>query len=125
MRLNRTELLQTLNNPQEKEFLRLQLVLNYEVGKPLVTATYKLEGDGLLAMLAYDTINGIGISFATEAYPQTRQLAFAIAQRFGFSGEELYANALNWVRRARMYFEQQFLAPGTPRKTHLLQNWRT
>ena len=55
----RLSLLEVLDDKFKKEMLRLQLLMNAEVGKPLVNATYMLEGDGATAFVAYDFIAGI------------------------------------------------------------------
>ena len=50
----RHKLLQFLQDPQKKAFLEVELVIIVDAGMPFVQATYKLEGDGHLALECYE-----------------------------------------------------------------------
>ena len=116
----RLSLLDVLEDKFRKEMLRLQLLINVEFGRPLVKATYMLEGDGATALFAYDIIAGIESGFATAAYPLTRAHSSVVADVAGnVSAEEIYGQALGWVQHARQYFHNNFLAPEGQRNTIL------
>ena len=65
----RSKLLQILHNPQELTSLKVELTVVVDVGVHFVKATYKLEGDGLLALSCYEQISKIRLAIHTTFYP--------------------------------------------------------
>lgn len=59
--------MEILNDPPKNRKLQMELAITIDFGEPFVKATYKLEGDGPLALSAYEeitTLNSV-ISFLT------------------------------------------------------------
>ena len=48
-----------LSDPTKKDFLRVELASTIDLGKPFVTATYKLEGDGPVVLHCYEIIEEV------------------------------------------------------------------
>jgi hypothetical protein len=63
-RINR--LLNIVNNPKNYSNLVLELMCVVVVARPLVQSTYKLEGDGPVALIAFDEIERINYWFNTH-----------------------------------------------------------
>ena len=55
----RAKLLKILTNTQQCVLLRIELAAVIDAGKPFVSGTYKLEGNGPLALQCYEIINSI------------------------------------------------------------------
>jgi len=55
----RNKLLQHLDDPTKKAYLQLELAVIVDAGLPFVQATYKLEGDGPLALECYEVISSL------------------------------------------------------------------
>ena len=62
-RINRLK--DTIQNPLTVNILKFQLAIVVITAKPLVEATYKLEGDGPCSIIAYDILNHLSIWFET------------------------------------------------------------
>ena len=55
----RNKLLQHLDDPTKKAYLQLELAVTVDAGLSFVQATYKLEGDGPLALECYEVISSL------------------------------------------------------------------
>ena len=75
---------------QERNYLKFCLILKkilfktelagvVDAGRPLVKATYILEGDGLLIIQANEQVRKVEASFATAYYPNPQAVARSIA----------------------------------------------
>ena len=73
------KLLEFLSHPQKKVLLKTELAVVVDAGRPLVEATYILEGDGPLIIQAYEQVRKVEASFATAYYPNTQAVAQSIA----------------------------------------------
>ena len=49
--------------------LKVELAVIVDARKPFVEATYKLEGDSILALECYEIISSLGVSVKMENYP--------------------------------------------------------
>lgn len=56
-RKSREKLLQLVHKQSDK--LLIELAVNYDVGEPIVKATYTLEGDSPLALKCYEVLSGV------------------------------------------------------------------
>ena len=67
----RTKLLRYLDVPQKKSCIELELAVTVDAGLPFVQATYKLEGDGPLALQCYEVVASLtaAVSMAHPHYP--------------------------------------------------------
>ena len=66
---------QILNNPVKKLQLKLELAVVIDAGEAFVKATYKLEGDGPLALSAYEEIRKLYTVIAAPHFPNTKAVA--------------------------------------------------
>ena len=66
------KLKQILNNPVKELQLKLELAVVIDAGEAFVKATYKLEGDGPLALSAYEEIGNLYTVIAAPHFPNTK-----------------------------------------------------
>ena len=59
--------------------LKMEIVITVDAMEPFVKATYKLEGDGSLSVVAYEQLNILYASVSTQHYPNVVAVARAIA----------------------------------------------
>ncbi len=62
-----TKLLQVLNDPAKSRKLKIEIATTVDAMEPFVKATYKLEGDGALSLVAYQQLSML---FAYPALPE-------------------------------------------------------
>ena len=60
--MTNAKLVTFFTDPQKKALLEVELAAIMDWGKPLVTATYLLEGDGPLALECYDKIETVRLA---------------------------------------------------------------
>ena len=67
----RNKLLQHLDDPTKKALLQFELAVIVDAGMPFVQATYKLEGDGPLALECYEVISSLttAVNMVVLHYP--------------------------------------------------------
>jgi len=53
------KLLQHLDDPTKKAYLQMELAVTVDAGLPFVQATYKLEGEGPMALECYEVISSL------------------------------------------------------------------
>ena len=73
------KLLDVLSHPQKRVLLKMEV----DAGRPLVEATYVLEGDGPLLVKCYEELSKVSASFSTAYYPNTKAIARATAAESG------------------------------------------
>ena len=61
-----TKLLQVLNDPAKTRKLKIELATAVDALEPFVKATYKLEGDSALSLVAYQQISMLYASVSTS-----------------------------------------------------------
>ena len=68
----RTTFLRYLDVPQKKICKELELAVTFDAGLPFVQATYKLEGDGPLALQCYEVVASLtaAVNMAQRHYPK-------------------------------------------------------
>ena len=71
----RSKLLGIVCDPIKKATLKLELAAVIDGGESLVKATYNLEGDGPLALSAYETVNTILASIRVSYFPNVEAIA--------------------------------------------------
>ena len=69
------KLLTYFTNPEKKALLEVELATIIDWGKPFVTATYSLEGDGPLALECYERIETIKAAIHTAHTPNLDTVA--------------------------------------------------
>ena len=59
----RSKLLEYFATPQMRHSLKVELAAVIDAGKPFVQATYKLEGDGPIAIECYESLTSLILVF--------------------------------------------------------------
>jgi len=75
----RAKLLEYFATTQSKQSLKVELAAVIDAGKPFVQATYKLEGDGPVAIECYAIISSLSVSVRLENYPNVQAVVKSIA----------------------------------------------
>ena len=73
------QLIAIVDDEDDTVRLRLELAAMIDIGKHLVCATYKLEGDGLLVFSAYSTLQAVASAFSVLQCPNLAAVASEIA----------------------------------------------
>ena len=104
------KLLGMLSHPQKRVLLKLELAVVIDAGRPLVQATYVLEGDGPLLVKCYKELSKVSASFSTAYYPNTKAIARATAAESGNPTfkQTLVDYATQCIQPAKEYFEEKF-----------------
>lgn len=108
----RSRLRRKVEDLQLRGQIQMELAVTVEFSRPFVQATYNLEGDGPLCLIAYDTVSSL-IHFVTNPHlPSTK----ALAQRLGGGNEQHQQAWLNFAE-ARLpapteYFRARFAEGG-------------
>lgn len=76
----RAKLIEFYENVQKCHSLKVELACVVDAGKPFVQATYKLEGDGLLAVDCHEVISSLSTSVKLENYPNLQAVVKSIAK---------------------------------------------
>jgi hypothetical protein len=66
---SRLKLLAILDDPPQNRKLQMELAVTVDAGEPFVKSTYRLEGDGPFALIAYQEISTLRAAVSTEHYP--------------------------------------------------------
>ena len=76
------KLLDLLSHPQKRLLLKMEFAVVIDAGRPLVEATYMLEGDGPLLFKCYEELSKVSASFSKAYYPNTKANARATAAEY-------------------------------------------
>ena len=87
--------------------MKTELAAVVDWGEVSIKATYKLEGDGPLALTCYETIQEVKSAIQVENIPNVRAIAKKISPSAAVQ-QQLIAYAKNCVKPALNYFKQQF-----------------
>lgn len=104
-RKSREKLLQLVHKQSDK--LLVELAVNYDVGEPIVKATYTLEGDSPLALKCYEVLSGVKAAVQVRHWPNTTAIAKKIATQ-QYSKEDWMKYASNCVKPGLGYFTAKF-----------------
>ena len=72
---HKPNLLAVLEDPHQCRLLQLELAATIDVGEPFVKATYRLEGDGPLALEFFDVITMLQASVLNHHCPNVTAVA--------------------------------------------------
>ena len=100
------KLLNLYSHPQKCVLLKTELAAVIDAGRPLVHATYVLEGDGPLLLSCYEEISKVSASFSSAYYPNVNAVARQTALESSNPGFEqtLIDYAKKCIQPARKYF---------------------
>ena len=90
----RQKLLDTSINPNSVSLLKIEMAIVADVGEHFVKSTYKLEGDGLLALVCYEEVLKLQSVIQVEHYPNTSAIARELA-----GGNFKSINKYSWTLR--------------------------
>ena len=103
------QLLEIVNDEDDYDSLRLQLVAMVDVGRHLVNITYKLEGDGALVFSTYQVLQSATQAFAQEHWPNVRALCEAISDADpDVHARQLERDTMQGARPAIIWFFRKF-----------------
>ena len=105
----RPKLLGILQNPQKKAFLQIEIAAVVDWGEPFVKACYFLEGDGPLAVDAYEAMERVASAIRTANIPNVHAV---IEQSINIPRsdprhQQLISYAQSCVQPGLNYFEAQ------------------
>ena len=79
-----------------------------DAGKPFVTRTYLLDGDGELTNLAYNLLQEVAVACALEDYPLLEAVTNDLANGNDALKRQMTRQAKQCVRSAIAYFREKF-----------------
>ena len=115
-----TKLVEILNDPPKCRKLKLELAITVDSMEPFVRTTYNLEGDGMLAMFAYQQISKLKSAVICEHYPNVNALAKHESGGNASHERQLLEYAKCCVKPAYEYFKAKFDDGSGDLKTALL-----
>lgn len=101
-------LIAILDDEDDAVRLKLELAAMVDIGKHLVVATYKLEGDGPLFLSTYTTLQAIASAFATLRCPNLEAVATQITGEDGAEAATLVQGTIQKARPAINWFLRKF-----------------
>ena len=105
-----SKLVGILSDPNKKLYLQIELASVVDFGKPFVTATYNLEGDGPLALSCFEVIEEVRAAISTGYTPNVDGVARKISESTPDPAQvlpHLKAYARQCVQPGLDYFEMQ------------------
>ena len=102
------KLLEILNDPAKVRKLKVEIAITVDAMQPFVSATYKLEGDSALSLIAYEQLSMLYASISTQHYPNVVAVAREIACGNASHEQQLSAYARACVQPAYDYFRSKF-----------------
>ena len=102
------KLLSLLCHPQKRVLLKVEIAAIVDAGRPLVKATYILEGDGPLVVQCYEELSKVSASFSTAYYPNTKAQSTAEESGNPTFEQTLMDYATKCIEPAKSYFKEKF-----------------
>ena len=88
--------------------LQVELAITIDVGEYFVKATYNLEGDGPLALVAYEQLQVLYSAASTAHYPNTVAVARKLSNGNVTVYQQLYHYGVSCTTQAYAYFKTKF-----------------
>jgi hypothetical protein len=88
--------------------LKIEMAVTIDGMEPFVNATYFLEGDGPLALHAYERISSLFSAISTHHFPNVISVARALSNGNTSHEQQLLAYADCCVQPAYSYFREKF-----------------
>ena len=105
----RAKLLKILTNTQQCVLLRIELAAVIDAGKPFVSGTYKLEGNGPLALQCYEIINSITAVVELAHYPNVKAVISSMTSDPS-AQQHLKSYAISCIKSALDYYKEHLNA---------------
>lgn len=97
------------NQPQQQALLKIELAATVDAMEPFVKATYNLEGDGPLALRAYQELRTVESSIANAYYPNIIAVSRLLSQG-NFPVQQQWINyATQCIRPAYQFYQDKFI----------------
>ena len=103
-----SKLLDILHDTAKCRKLKMELAITVDAMEPFVKATYVLEGDGPLALVAYERLSTLFSVISTEYYPNVTVVAKELSGGDPVREQQLVAYAKTCVQPAYCYFQTKF-----------------
>ena len=103
-----SKLLDILNDLPKCRKLKMELAITVDSMESFVKATYILEGDGALALVAYEQISMLYSGISTEHYPNVYALAKSLSGGDNTREQQLVSYAKACVQPTYSYFKSKF-----------------
>ena len=100
----RSKLLEFVTDSVKENFLRIELAAVVDAGCPFVEATYKLEGDGLLAFECYEIISALTNAVSLAHYPYLVVVTSQIASNNSAAKQQLMAYGTSCTTSSRVLY---------------------
>ena len=103
-----SKLLEILRDPANCRKLKMEIAITVDAMEPFVKATYTLEGDGALALVAYERVSMLYSVISTEHYPNVKAVAKQLSGGDPAREQQLMMYAKSCVEPAYDYFKEKF-----------------
>ena len=105
---NLKRLREIMDDQPTQRKLKIEMAVTIDGMEPFVKATYFLEGDGPLALHAYERISSLFSAISTHHFPNVISVARALSNGNPSHERQLLAYADSCVQPAYSYFRQKF-----------------
>lgn len=117
---SRGKLIPILNDPPTRRKHKMELAITVDSMTPFVRVTYNLEGDGMLALTAYQEISQLQSTIICSHYPNVDAIAREEGRGNATHERHLAKYANNCVQPVYEYFQAKFDAESGELKTAAL-----
>ena len=104
----RPKLLQIMTDPQSSFLLKIELAAVVDFGEQFVKATYRLEGDGPIAVECYEIIATLKAAIHTGYYPNVEAVTLLLRGSNPALTQQWLSYARGCVQGSIDYFEERF-----------------
>ena len=101
------KLLAILADPQQSRLLQLELAATIDAGEPFVKATYRLEGDGPLALECFEVITMVQASISSNHHPNVIAVAQQLSAGNSVAMSQFIQYAQSCIQPGLQYFTAQ------------------
>ena len=102
------KMVDVLNNPPQCRKLKIELAMTVDGMEPFVKATYALESDGVLSLVAYERISALHSHIVASHHPNVTAVTKHLANGSTTNEQMLLTYAENCVKPAYDYFKEKF-----------------
>ena len=110
----RPKMLAMLSGNRALGLLKMELATVVDVGECFVSGTYKLEGDGLLAITCFEEIERVKTSLTVGHYPNMAAIAKTLASENPSVAQQWMTYGMNCVQPGIVYFHSKFGNDSSP-----------
>ena len=104
----RKKMLDILHDTQKQGLLQIELAATVDGGLPLVQATYRLEGDGPLALTCFEEVDKVFKAIQVAHFPNLNRVVDRLSGGQAAAKQQLLAYGISCVKPAFDYFISKF-----------------